>query len=467
MSTNVKHSLLVVRQASHLTNIHIPAVGQRPFLVRLVGSSQVPTSKRSLKNFKPNSKAFVCSPPSLNTAFHKDGSWLRTPKVREETDAFPSTHRREMGTLAVRQNCGLPKKHREGFVSPSEFDRGFCSTSSTATTTRLPKMKRFLPPLDVPDEDDVAKVGRFLFRPSRLPAFIISDLDKLLLTAHSKPLNFKRKNAICNLWKAAFHRMLVLFEPVLHSRPQDFHLGDPSYSRGKVRCYANDPRDAYTTMVIEFTQFTLRDEDNFGKLLREAEGVFEHNRFLGVETPIIIIFCFDDTFHFVYYDPNDTYKFRKGRLPPQNRPMVSQVPYWPPTIDNIRIVVECFYRFLIQSYIWTLDKNDRLEQGIPMEESEILKSLIEDVLTQTGRADILCDKGLDEQGDAMAEAAFYGLIRSCPGRPSTEYEERQVSFQNDEDLNHADLSVPNQLTIASRGAKPDESIRAQSTSSVA
>lgn len=132
MSTNVKHSLLVVRQASHLTNIHIPAVGQRPFLVRLVGSSQVPTSKRSLKNFKPNSKAFVCSPPSLNTAFHKDGSWLRTPKVREETDAFPSTHRREMGTLAVRQNCGLPKKHREGFVSPSEFDRGFCSVSTSS-----------------------------------------------------------------------------------------------------------------------------------------------------------------------------------------------------------------------------------------------------------------------------------------------------------------------------------------------
>ena len=66
-------------------------------------------------------------------------------------------------------------------------------------------MRRFLPPLEM-DEDDVPKVGRFLFRPSRLPAFIISDLDKLLLTAHSKPL--KGKNAICNLWKAVRNQYL-------------------------------------------------------------------------------------------------------------------------------------------------------------------------------------------------------------------------------------------------------------------
>lgn len=68
-------------------------------------------------------------------------------------------------------------------------------------------MRRFLPPLKT-DEDDVPKVGRFLFRPSRLPAFIISDLEKLLLTAHGEPLKFKRKNAICNLWKAVRNQYL-------------------------------------------------------------------------------------------------------------------------------------------------------------------------------------------------------------------------------------------------------------------
>ena len=56
---------------------------------------------------------------------------------------------------------------------------------------------------------------------------------------------------------------------------------------------------------------------------------------------------------------------------------------------------------------------------------------------------------------------------SCAGRPTTEYEERQAFLRNDEDLNHADLSIPDQLTIASRGAKPVEIIRAQSTSGVA
>lgn len=91
--------------------------------------------------------------------------------------------------------------------------------------------------------------------------------------------------------------------------------------------------------------------------------------------------------------------------------MVSQVPYRPPTIDNIRIVVECFYHFLIQSYIWTLDENNRLEQGTPMEEPQDLRSLILNGFVQTAQADLLCDKGLDEQGDAMADAAFYNLIR--------------------------------------------------------
>lgn len=120
----VKHSIMFfVCQGYQLTNIHM---GQRLFVVRSVGSSQVLTSKHSLKNFKPNSKASVCSPPSLNTAFHEDGSRLPTPKLREETGAFPSTHRRGIGTLAMRQNCVLPKKHREGFVSSSEFDQDLC-----------------------------------------------------------------------------------------------------------------------------------------------------------------------------------------------------------------------------------------------------------------------------------------------------------------------------------------------------
>lgn len=130
--TNVQHSLLFVCQGYQSTNIHIPAVGQRPFLVRLVGSSQVPTSKRILENFKPKSKASVCSAPFLNTAFHKDGSQLSTPKLREETGAFPSTHRRGIGTLAVRQIYGLPKKHREGFASSSEFDRDLRSVSTSS-----------------------------------------------------------------------------------------------------------------------------------------------------------------------------------------------------------------------------------------------------------------------------------------------------------------------------------------------
>lgn len=91
--------------------------------------------------------------------------------------------------------------------------------------------------------------------------------------------------------------------------------------------------------------------------------------------------------------------------------MVSQVPYRPPTIDNIRIVVECFYHFLIQSYVWTLDENDRLEQGTPIEEPHDSRLLVWNGFSQTAQADLLCDKGLDEQGNAMADAGFYSLVR--------------------------------------------------------
>lgn len=66
--------------------------------------------------------------------------------------------------------------------------------------------------------------------------------------------------------------MLVLFEPVLHTRPEGFFLDDSSHSRGKVMCYATNLQDAYTTMIIEFTRFKLRDENNFAQLLVEAEG---------------------------------------------------------------------------------------------------------------------------------------------------------------------------------------------------
>ena len=46
-----------------------------------------------------------------------------------------------------------------------------------------------------------------------------------------------------------------------------------------------------------------------------------------------------------------------------------------------------------------------------MEEPQDLRSLILNGFVQTAQADLLCDKGLDEQGDAMADAAFYNLIR--------------------------------------------------------
>lgn len=91
--------------------------------------------------------------------------------------------------------------------------------------------------------------------------------------------------------------------------------------------------------------------------------------------------------------------------------MVSQVPYRPPTIDNIRIVVECFYHFLIQSYICALDEDDWLKQGTLIEEVRRTRSLVLNEFAHTAQADFLCDEGLDQQGDAMADAAFYSLVR--------------------------------------------------------
>lgn len=76
--------------------------------------------------------------------------------------------------------------------------------------------------------------------------------------------------------------MLVLFEPVLHTRPEGFHLDDSSYSRGSVECYAEHLEEAYTTMIIEFTQLTLRDENNFAKLLLAAEGQLSFTGFYSL-----------------------------------------------------------------------------------------------------------------------------------------------------------------------------------------
>lgn len=76
--------------------------------------------------------------------------------------------------------------------------------------------------------------------------------------------------------------MLVLFEPMLHTRPEGFYLDDPSYSRGKVMCYAKNLRDAYTTMIIEFAQLTPRDENNFAQLLVEAEGQLSFTGFYSL-----------------------------------------------------------------------------------------------------------------------------------------------------------------------------------------